>query len=75
MKTAGIFFKSTFFHSVFILFLCHFTNLYSGGFYDKRCSNCSLLSVTLTHVLTQTTDKISDMANPQIRESQRQRTK
>ena len=46
MKTAGIFLKSTFFYGVFILFLCHFTNLYSGGFYDERCTNCGLLSVT-----------------------------
>jgi len=47
MKTAGIFFKRTLFYGVFILFLCLFTNLYSGGFgYDKRCANCGLLSVT-----------------------------
>jgi len=47
MKTAGIFFQSTLFYGVFILFLCLFTNLYSGGFgYDKRCANCGLLSVT-----------------------------
>ena len=66
-------------HLFFMAYLFYFYAIspiciISGGFYDKRCANCGLLSVT--HVLlTQTTNKISDIANPQIRESQSQRTK